>query len=410
MPGPSFAAVVAALSLVAFHAGAPAGDGGALRPEGHDYTVVHSFDSNMSGSDGVTPGGGVLPLPDGSLLGVTALGGAHGDGVIYRIAQDGTETVVHDFDAAKDGTSPDVYRLLLASDGRVYGVAEFGGSPDFAGTIYRIDPDGSNFVVLHAFGAAGGPLQPSSPLIEASDGMFYGTSFFGGFGEGTVYRMTPGGEVTVLHAFAAGRREGSLPNAVVQATDGAFYGTSQFGGARDDGTFYRIGKDGRFKLLHDFDASSGTPPTGAFVQAADGAFFGAAFGDGPRGQGTIYRIESDGTLTVMHAFGNEAGEGRHPIGLMQAPDGMFFGTTLSGGAEQGDGNGTLYRMNALGEFRTLRKFVNFYGGVNPQDNALALGPDGLLYGTCLYGGHHHKKNSQGGMGTVFRILPGKAGR
>ena len=87
----------------------------------------------------------------------------------------------------------------------------------------------NHLVVLHPF-ASQGAINPTTSLIQATDGNFYGTTPDGGSGFGTVFRMTPSGTVTVLHDFAGGT-DGADPEAsLIQATDGNFYGTTAGGG------------------------------------------------------------------------------------------------------------------------------------------------------------------------------------
>jgi uncharacterized repeat protein (TIGR03803 family) len=133
------------------------------------------------------PNGGVLALPDGAFIGITANGGS-GSGTIYRIEADGSERVLHAFDLQVDGVAPSFVRPLLASDGRVYGTT--GNGPDFQGAIWRMNPDGSDFTVLYRFLCCAGPGSPMSTLIEGTDGNLYGTAQ-GGFRKGSIYRMTP---------------------------------------------------------------------------------------------------------------------------------------------------------------------------------------------------------------------------
>src|SRR5437773_1023085 len=90
------------------------------------------------------------------------------------------------------------------------------------------------FTVLHNFdGTDGG--NPEAGLVQATDGNFYGTTFFGGAdGQGTVFKITPSGTLTTLYSFCSqsGCADGLEPAAaLVQATDGNFYGTTIGGGA-----------------------------------------------------------------------------------------------------------------------------------------------------------------------------------
>ena len=80
---------------------------------------------------------------------------------------------------------------------------------------------------------------PSASLVQAPDGNFYGTTYYGGTatcgigGCGTVFKMTPNGSLTTLYRFASGgESDGAYPySPLVQVNDGNFYGTTQGGGS-----------------------------------------------------------------------------------------------------------------------------------------------------------------------------------
>ena len=80
------------------------------------------------------------------------------------------------------------------------------------------------FTALYSFNEAAGPFY----LIGASDGNFYGTTFYGGpstncnSGCGTIFQLTPGGALTTLYSFS--RSDGSQPGQLIQATNGNYYG------------------------------------------------------------------------------------------------------------------------------------------------------------------------------------------
>src|SRR4030088_963869 len=82
------------------------------------FTVVHAFDV---GIDGKRPQTALIQATDGNFYGSTAQGGLYGDGTIYRLTPDGTETVLHSFSDAADGTYPSA--LIQGTDGRLYGTA-----------------------------------------------------------------------------------------------------------------------------------------------------------------------------------------------------------------------------------------------------------------------------------------------
>ncbi len=112
-----------------------------------------------------------------------------------------------------DGSNP-VANLILASDGNFYGTTYFGGNKNNNslsgnGTVFRISPGGTE-EVLYQFNGPDG-AQPSGALIQSSDGNFYGTTFSGGNNnnnDGTVFKITPAGVETVLHSFTGGSADG----------------------------------------------------------------------------------------------------------------------------------------------------------------------------------------------------------
>src|SRR5207302_607492 len=101
------------------------------------------------------------------------------------------------------------------------------------------------FTRLYSFGAIPDPgYDPNSALVQASDGNFYGTCAIAGqrmqsvLSEGTVFRLTPTGQVTPLHTFIGS--DGRDPNGVIQATDGNFYGTTAYDGPSGGGTVFML--------------------------------------------------------------------------------------------------------------------------------------------------------------------------
>jgi uncharacterized repeat protein (TIGR03803 family) len=314
-------------------------------------------------------------------------------------------------DLATDGAYP-YAGLIEASDGRLYGATWQGGAngaflsgSDGAGTLYRLVPDAS-FEVLHAFppdvqidgayphrhlhGTAKqgskraeprftfveAPAQistfaepaevdaghPRSAPIEASDGALYGTTVHGGVhGHGTVYRADMEGDIEVLHSFSLEPDDGAHPYApLVEADDGYLYGTTLNGGAHGAGTVFRLDLSGNFELVHSFDRDdpeNGARPYGVLLQASDGNLYGTTHQGGANiYYGTIYRIDTSGGFEAIHSFGwGDPDNGAYPYaGLMEASDGLLYGTTIHGGAFV-DG-GTVYRIDRSGSFQIVHSF------------------------------------------------------
>ncbi len=123
--------------------------------------------------------------------------------------------------------------MVQGTNGDFYGTTYSGGTSD-RGTVFKITPSGT-LTTLYNFcleSDCTGGLWPFAGLVQATDGNFYGTTSDGGADfAGTVFRITPDGVLTTLHNFAGYPKDGSAPEAaLVQDTNGAFYGTTHWGG------------------------------------------------------------------------------------------------------------------------------------------------------------------------------------
>ncbi|HEV3060532.1 MAG TPA: choice-of-anchor tandem repeat GloVer-containing protein [Vicinamibacterales bacterium] len=376
--------------------GALGGDGRVFTmTTGGTVTILHTFVGVTA--DGGFPEAALVQASDGNFYGTTSLGGAFfsgGDftsGTVFAMTADGAYTVLHSFSGASDGSNPQA-ALIQATDGKLYGTTSSGGASDL-GTVFTVTPAGV-FNVLHVFaGGATDGAAPGAALIQAADGNFYGTTYYGGASNyGTVFRMTPAGTITVLHAFAGAPTDGAFPLAALcQAADGNFYGTTYDGGASNYGTVFRMTPAGIVTVLHSFAATDGANPQAALLQAADGNFYGTTYLGGAYGQnGTVFKMTVAGAFTVLHSF--RSAEGSAPqAALIQATDGNFYGTTYYGGFNVG----TVFKMTPAGAVTMLHLFSYPTDGYGPKA-ALIQAADGDFYGTTLGGGAF-------GAGVVFKL-------
>jgi uncharacterized repeat protein (TIGR03803 family) len=252
------------------------------------------------------------------------------------------ESVLYSFTGGTDGGSPGA-GLIQGSDGNFYGTTEVGGASG-DGTVFKVTPAGVESV-LYSFtsGADGG--FPEAALIQGSDGNFYGTTQAGGAsGYGTVFKVTPAGVETVLYSFGGGT-DGSYPYAgLTQGTDGNFYGATDQGGANNFGTIFKVTPAGVETVLWTFGSGTdGLHPYGTLIQGADGNFYGTTFQGGTNNHGTIFEITPAGVETVLYSFGGAPyTDGWFPQGgVIQGADGNFYGTTEAGGANS---YGTVFKF------------------------------------------------------------------
>ncbi|HEX5397669.1 MAG TPA: choice-of-anchor tandem repeat GloVer-containing protein, partial [Verrucomicrobiae bacterium] len=287
--------------------------------------------------------------------------------------------------------------LMQGSNGKFYGTTLVGGTNN-AGTVFRLDSDGANYAILHSFGSSPDDgRNPHAATIQASDGRLYGTTEQGGQNNlGTVFAINSnGGEYKIIHEFAGGSEDGAWPDAeLVLGNDGALYGTTGYGGNRNGGTVFKISTNGlTYSVLHNFsaDASDGRHPLAGLMQAGNGLFYGTTQFGGTNNLGTVFAINSDGTAyAVLHSFSGVPEDGQGPFAdLLQCEDGLLYGTTSAGGSF---GSGTIFTIGIDGTaYRVLRSFGETGdlpegaadGGV--PTGSLVQGVDGALYGTTSRG-------------------------
>ncbi|HEX3663850.1 MAG TPA: choice-of-anchor tandem repeat GloVer-containing protein [Rhizomicrobium sp.] len=157
-------------------------------------TVLYAF---SGGTDGANPSGGLIRDNAGNLYGTTVNGGS-GWGIVFRLASDGTETTLYTFKGGSDGAVP-TGGLIQDKVGNLFGTTEIGGTDtgcvfgDGCGTVFELSPDGTE-TQLHVF--KGGTTDGGIPYVGLYEraGYLYGTTYEGGSGScsggcGTVFRL-----------------------------------------------------------------------------------------------------------------------------------------------------------------------------------------------------------------------------
>lgn len=188
------------------------------------YKVLHTF----SGPDGAYPHAPLTVGPDGNLYGGTSQGGNSNYGVLFRITPSGTYTVLHYF-AGSDGSDVE-NGMTVGRDGNLYGVTYRGGGGG-VGVIFKLTTGGTYTVINPVLQPSTGP---ASSLVQGTDGKFYGILGAGSSGNnGVLYSVTTTGSLSRLHNFCQQTKctDGYGPSTpLVQDTDGKFYGVTSQGG------------------------------------------------------------------------------------------------------------------------------------------------------------------------------------
>ncbi|HWY54631.1 MAG TPA: choice-of-anchor tandem repeat GloVer-containing protein [Terriglobales bacterium] len=321
--------------------------------------LTHVFDFNYPNGAGYTPYSGLTLGTDGNFYGTTAAGGNFNGGTVFKISASGNLAKLYDFGTCKYPCKEGVYPKappVEGRDGNFYGTTPHTIDGTDNGVIYKVTPAGK-FATIYPFdGTSGG--NPNDPLILGTDGNFYGTTAKGGktiqpacWADsptcGTVFKITPGGRVTFLYKFDQTHGAGPL-GPLVQGSDGNFYGTTSAGGdANGDGVIFKITPLGKLTVLHALDGSvDGKQPSAGLVQVTDGkgntvAFYGATTAGGSKGFGTLYKVSLSGAFTRIYDFDNATGA-TPEVTLFQSTSGMLYGETFKGGS---GGAGTFYSLD-----------------------------------------------------------------
>jgi uncharacterized repeat protein (TIGR03803 family) len=194
-----------------------------------NLTTLYSF----AGPDGANPAASLVQGTDGNFYGTASQGGPNNYGTVFRIDQAGNLVTLHSFDNT-DGAGPQA-SLIQATDGDFYGTTAHGGT-SIGGTVFKIDSAG-NLTTLQDFFSS----NPVTGVMQGVDGSFYGTAVANtfSFGYAIIFKMGSSGTLTTLHYFGGGSGGDNPTSGLLQASDGSFYGTAN-GGNGGLGLIFRL--------------------------------------------------------------------------------------------------------------------------------------------------------------------------
>ncbi|MES2836586.1 MAG: choice-of-anchor tandem repeat GloVer-containing protein [Bacteroidota bacterium] len=416
------------------------------------YTVIHNFD----GATGNSPKSGELvEASTGKLLGLTQFGGDNGNGVLFELEYaTSSYTVKHHFNNSQDGyeAHSSLYKaangkyyattrygaasgsgaffeydyatntcatkfsfnsqpegkyangsLTKQTNGKMYGMNSDGGT-NGGGVIFEFDPVSKNYAVKYNFNEDDDSgYQPYGSLVQANNGLLYGTTYYGGTNnEGVLFQFNPATtSYTVLHSFEYATGSYPFYYGSLATTGNLLYGTAYDGGDNGDGVIYKYDlATSSYTVIHHFNSSidEGYEPYSSVTIANNGKLYGTTYYGGVDGYGTVYEFDptAAGSFTTLHSFDDNDGSNPY-AGVIEVSAGKFAGTTYDGGLY---GDGVIFEFDVnLSSYTVKYNFedVNNGNGYNSYGD-LYKAADGMLYGMTEYGGYN-------GDGVLYQYNP-----
>ncbi|MEY2563064.1 MAG: hypothetical protein QOH88_1257 [Verrucomicrobiota bacterium] len=275
-----------------------------VKPAGVVEKVV-----DFAGSNGANPVGKLLLASDGNLYGTTESGGTGAKGTVFRLTAAGVLSPLFSFDSSgAQGRLPRT-RLTEGTDGKLYGIAQFGGTSD-VGTVFRISKSGA-FELLNSFPS--NHHNTVTPLTLAQDGNFYCVTT-ANLLPAAILRVSPEGIITEVTKIKDGSPSVNFDTTLVAAPDGSLY--CVLTSYQKDDSVLRCTLDGKLTVVAKFPYFSLRTD---ITLGTDGNLY---LGRYSAPAGNLARLTSDGISTAIATFPFQPGPSR---GLTQSSDGRFYG-------------------------------------------------------------------------------------
>jgi uncharacterized repeat protein (TIGR03803 family) len=377
-----------------------------LYASGQQPVPVHTFVCKGTDGLGGCPNGGVpssiVQGSDGNFYGVareTIQQPEEAGGLVFSLTPSGSFTVLFKFGPGKEKNFPDgqdPVQLIEGSDGRLYGETDLGGTNN-AGTVFRLNRDGSGFQVIHSFCFTCEDGYDPLGLAVGTDGNIYGSTFYADdfSGGGAIFRVDVAkGTYKVVNLLTSDN-----PSNPVSGSGGLLYWTLQ-----GNLYIYNEASGSTQEILLNLPVGQDNfPGTANFpVFGANGNLYGI-YGTPGVGSG-VFEIQPNGSnLVLFPLIPNllvEFAGGPTSSGLVLGGDGNLW--MQQSGAEAGYGEILTFSSSNGSLLQTLTPFSQT-SSVGGYPSGLIAAKDGTLWGlTTLYG---DAPAGSYGEGVVFSLTP-----
>lgn len=320
---------------------------------------------------------GLVEVQPGTFFGLTGVSQG-----IFSITSSGNYQYFYSFPTLRSGL--DDFGLTPALNGQVYGSAANLGVTATFSELFSVAPNGT--VTTYPYN----PATQGTPLYEIQSPYgFYG--FIGTSSGLTFDRLDYKGNLTPLYTFPEGI--GYIGGVPFLGLDGAFYGLMLMNNTTTAGIF-RLTASGAFSWILPSFPTGGVNNGIGLMQASNGNFYGVLPSGGSAGAGSIYTVTPSGQMTTIYQFPYP--NFGIPETLMQASDGMIYGTARGRWGGGFNGYSSIFQLNPYtGQLKSVYGFSN--GGVTGEcECSIVQGSDGKFYGATIGGGTYQ-------LGTLFSL-------
>lgn len=340
---------------------------------GTAYKDVFDFDT----ANGLAPAGS-LTLVGKTLFGMTTSGGAHNLGLIFSIDTDGTQYKdMLDFNAV-NGSNP-YGSLVFVSPNWVMGMTALGGL-NGDGLVFRIDTNGTLYKDLLDFNGANGKTPYGSLVVQYGIQVdLYGMTQYGGAHDsGCIFRVdTTGSTYVDMHDFKGTDGRYPLGSLVFNSNNNVLFGMTSSGGTVNAGTIFEISDIGTpFKVEYSFAGADGKYPNGSLCISGN-VLYGMTSGGGANSDGVVFSVDSNGTGYKDMLDFNDVMNGEDPSGSLTLSGNFLYGMAEAGGAN-GDGVifGFNYKTVGINEINTNGGKITVYP--NPNTGSFTVAVSGTI--------------------------------
>ncbi len=321
--------------------------------------------------------------------------------------------------------------LTANAQKELWGVSEYTNFSDVQGNIVKFDINGENAITMHHFNYATGKL-PRGKLFLASNGKLYGTAAFGGIGSTTNTNEQDGygllyeydltfDTYKVVHYFEFppspnGNSATNPFTSVIEPVPGKLYG-----GVANRFYVYDIATGAVLFLAHNYSFEA-MGPINDLIKASDGFLYAVSNQAFPctspapsqSNQGSILKVNTNNNTVQKVAYFNCDGStgigGKNMIEAL--PNKIFF---LSSGGyvflpDEGYAlpAGTIIEFDMLTHALTPKITFDFFNSLGYEPSGFVVS-NGVLYGVCAGGGDTYKNGYTSGVfnktGTIFGYNP-----